>query len=145
MCPGIPYGAKWKLKMSTRDEVVWSNNVLSKFIFFFQILFFRIFLILYVLSNKPSFEIINFWKNVIRTNDLLQSTTRPQSSLFLTKWRLSRISMIRAPMFSLNPKPLSSESSLLTFSSQPCKPCRDTHAYKIYSSAIKPTSSTKVF
>jgi len=52
------------------DEVVWSNNVLSKFIFFFRILFFRIFLILYVLSNKTSFEIINFRKNVNRSNGL---------------------------------------------------------------------------
>ena len=33
------------------DEVVWSNNVLSKFIFFFRILFFRTFLIFGFLSN----------------------------------------------------------------------------------------------
>jgi hypothetical protein len=54
----------------SRDEVVWSNNVLSKFIFFFRISFFRIFLILYVLSNKTSFEIIDFRKNVNRSNGL---------------------------------------------------------------------------
>ena len=34
-----------------RDEVVWSNNVLSKFIFFFRIPFFRTFLIFGFLSN----------------------------------------------------------------------------------------------
>jgi len=56
--------------LTFRDEVVWSNNVLSKFIFFFWIPFFRIFLIFVVLSNKRSFEIIDFWKNVIRTNEL---------------------------------------------------------------------------
>ena len=41
------------------DEVVWSNNILSKFVFFFRIPFFQNFLIFYILSNKSSFE--NKW------------------------------------------------------------------------------------
>ncbi len=38
------------------DEVDWSNNVLSKFIFFFWMPFFRKALFLYILSNKTSFK-----------------------------------------------------------------------------------------
>ncbi len=48
---------KEEVYVYVRDGVVWSNNVLSKFIFFFRILFFQIFLIFDVLSNKSSFEI----------------------------------------------------------------------------------------
>ena len=66
-----------KLDESGRDEVVCSNNVLSKIIFFFRITFFRIFLIFFVLSNKRSFERTTdeFRKNVIRSNDLSRSGT----------------------------------------------------------------------
>jgi hypothetical protein len=60
-----------KFQMLTkREEVVWSNNILSKFIFFFWIPFFQIFLLFYVLSNKTSFKKIEFWKNVNRSNEL---------------------------------------------------------------------------
>jgi hypothetical protein len=52
------------------DEVVWSNNVLSKLKIFFRILFFQNFLIFGFLSNKSSFKIIDFRKNVNRKNEL---------------------------------------------------------------------------
>ncbi len=45
------------LQNSKWDEVNWSNNVLSKFIFFFRMPFFRKAQFLYILSNKSSFKI----------------------------------------------------------------------------------------
>jgi hypothetical protein len=55
--------------LSWWDEVVWSNNVLSKFNFFFRISFFRIFLIIFVLLNKRCFEIFNFERTLIDQTD----------------------------------------------------------------------------
>ena len=55
-----------------RDEVVCSNNVLSKFIFFFRMPFVRKALFLYVLSNKRSFEKnTNFERNSNKKKSLI--------------------------------------------------------------------------
>jgi hypothetical protein len=53
----------------SRDEVVWSNNVLSKLKIFFRNPFLRIFFIFGFLSNKRSFEIINFERTLIDQTD----------------------------------------------------------------------------
>ena len=59
-------------QMIDRDEVVCSNNVLSKFIFFFRMPFVRKALFLYVLSNKRSFEKnTNFERNSNEKKSLL--------------------------------------------------------------------------
>jgi hypothetical protein len=55
-----------------RDEVVCSNNVLLKFIFFFRMPFLRKALFLYVLSNKRSFKKnTNFERNSNEKKNLI--------------------------------------------------------------------------
>ncbi len=76
------FAKRKKKKLFQLAEVVCSNNVLSKFIFFFRITFFQIFLIFFVLSNKRSFEIIKFRKNVIRSNDLSRFQLAERASLY---------------------------------------------------------------
>ena len=57
------------------DEVNWSNNVLSKFIFFFWMPFFQKALVLYILSDAVLLKLSQFWKNVIWSNYLFPSKT----------------------------------------------------------------------